>query len=210
METAKREPSEGNSAVRELIGKGAEAYIYKEGGYVIKVRESKGYRHPELDAKLRKTRTKKEATALEKCRCAGIPCPEMKTYTESAIVMEYIEGKRLSEIFEESGSGKKREYAGKCGVLLAEMHKIGLCHGDYALTNLVEHNGVIRPIDFGLCEFSTYYEKKAADLAVMYSSMKDEEAFNTFIEEYKARYSDSEEVVRRFEKNLTRGRYKKR
>jgi Kae1-associated kinase Bud32 len=194
----------------DLIGKGAEAYVYRDGDNAIKIREKKGYRHPKLDGKLRKGRTKREATALKKCREAGIPCPEMSEFDESTIVMEYVKGTRLSEAFEGAGEKEKREYAEECGRLLAKMHEIGLCHGDYALTNLVDCEGVVRPIDFGLCEFSTYHEKKAADLAVLYSSMKDEEVFNAFVESYRKAYGDSAHVIGRFEKNQTRGRYKKR
>lgn len=201
-------PNSGGA--RELIGKGAEAYIYKDGNNVIKVREKKHYRHPELDTKLRKGRTKREATALRKCNEAGIPCPEMAEFNESTIVMEHIKGERLSEIFDKVDERQKKRYAGECGKLLAKMHDIGLCHGDYALTNLVDSEGIVRPIDFGLCEFTTYHEKKAADLAVMCSSMKDEEVFNAFVESYRKEYGDSAHVIARFEKNLTRGRYKKR
>ncbi|MEM3364140.1 MAG: KEOPS complex kinase/ATPase Bud32 [Candidatus Micrarchaeia archaeon] len=198
------------SSTIEVIGKGAEAYIYKEGECAVKAREKKDYRHPALDLALRKKRAKKEMTALRKCYEAGIPCPRPISLSESTIIMEYVGGVRLSEIFETESQTSKKKYAQECGRLLARMHSIGICHGDYALTNLIYSNGVVRPIDFGLCEFSTYHEKKAADLAVMYSSLGDREVFNAFIESYKKEYADSAQVIARFEKNLTRGRYKKR
>jgi tRNA A-37 threonylcarbamoyl transferase component Bud32 len=49
-----------------LIQQGAEAKIYKNKDEVIKNRVSKGYRHPELDKKLIKQRTKREAKLLAK------------------------------------------------------------------------------------------------------------------------------------------------
>ncbi len=194
-----------------LIGKGAEAYVYSDGSRVRKVRKEKGYRHPELDAKLRKERTKREGTAIAKCNDAGICTPKLIRVDGYEIEMEHVDGKRLSEVFEVATMDEKREYAREMGRMLAKMHGIGLCHGDYALTNIIHRtDGRLCIIDFGLCEFSTYYEKKAADLAVMHSSLRNEEMFNAFVESYRTAYNDSAHVIGRFERNLTRGRYKER
>ena len=45
----------------QVIGHGAEAVIYREKDSVVKDRISKSYRHPEIDFKLRKFRTRREA-----------------------------------------------------------------------------------------------------------------------------------------------------
>ena len=46
------------SGKSEILAQGAEAKIILENGIIIKDRISKSYRHPELDKKIRKQRTK--------------------------------------------------------------------------------------------------------------------------------------------------------
>jgi tRNA A-37 threonylcarbamoyl transferase component Bud32 len=36
---------------------------------------------------------------------------------------------------------------------LAEVHKLGVAHGDVELRNFVCHEGVVRVLDFGMCMF---------------------------------------------------------
>ena len=50
----------------EEIGRGAEAIITKDGDTVIKDRIPKKYRLPQIDEKLRKSRTRREAKVLTK------------------------------------------------------------------------------------------------------------------------------------------------
>ena len=49
------------------IGRGAEAILTREDARVTKDRIVKSYRHPAIDTKLRKTRTRREAKVLEIC-----------------------------------------------------------------------------------------------------------------------------------------------
>jgi Kae1-associated kinase Bud32 len=63
----------------ELIHKGAEAYLYR-GVYagveaVYKYRVPKKYRHPELDARIRSSRTIREARIMLHARNSGVPVP---------------------------------------------------------------------------------------------------------------------------------------
>lgn len=193
-----------------VIAKGAEAYIYEDNGTILKVRKPKKYRQPELDQRLRKSRTKKEATAIEKCNEAGIPSPQLLSVDECSIAMRIIDGRRVSDIIAHASESEKGRYAREMGVLLAKIHAIGLCHGDYSPTNIIEKDGMLHVIDFGLCEFSGYYEKRAADLAVMHSALKDENAFAEFIEAYERHLAEGTKVIERFRKNQQRGRYKER
>lgn len=50
----------------QIIQQGAEAIIIHEGNSIIKDRIGKKYRHPDLDKKIIKQRTKREAKLLEK------------------------------------------------------------------------------------------------------------------------------------------------
>lgn len=185
------------------LSKGAEAYIYLEDNKIIKVRESKKYRIEEIDSKLIKSRTKKESTALKKCNENNIPSPKLIESTSNKIVMSYIEGKTLSNY-------KSEIYYKQAGKLLAELHKINLCHGDFTPNNLIVNSEIVYVIDFGLCEFSTYIEKKATDLRVMKDSLKNEDLFKLFLESYMSNYDEGAAVFERYIKNESRGRYKER
>lgn len=63
----------------ELISQGAEARIFAlelfQMPAVAKLRFSKLYRVPDLDARLRKERTVQEVRCMAKCRQAGIAVP---------------------------------------------------------------------------------------------------------------------------------------
>lgn len=193
--------------MEKLIGKGAEAYIYKKDEMILKVRREKKYRDPILDLKLRKSRTKKESTALKRCNSAEVPTPKLLLVDADGtrIIMEYVNGKRLSEV---ELTNSLLEQAGK---ILGKIHTLDLCHGDFSPNNIiVDESGVMRVIDFGLCEFTTYYEKKASDLMVMHSALKDNNLFSAFIEGYTSTYPDAEQVIKRFTMNMQRGRYKVR
>ena len=50
------------------IAQGAEAILYQHKNIIIKDRISKGYRIPEIDLPLRKSRTKREAKIITKLR----------------------------------------------------------------------------------------------------------------------------------------------
>jgi TP53 regulating kinase and related kinases len=189
----------------DYFSKGAEAYIYVEKGKLIKHRKSKKYRIEEIDKKLIKTRTKKESTALKKCNENKIPSPELIEFNSNKIMMSFIEGKTLS-------SFKDEKYYKQAGTILAKLHKINLCHGDFTPNNLIvnQKNDKVYVIDFGLCEFSTYIEKKSTDLRVMKDSLKNKQLFDVFISSYLENYNEGKKVFERYIKNESRGRYKER
>lgn len=188
----------------DYFSKGAEAYIYVEEGKLIKHRKSKRYRIKEIDSKIIKTRTKRESTALKKCNENNIPSPELIEFNSEKIVMSFIEGKTLSSFNDE-------KYYKKAGLILAKLHEINLCHGDFTPNNLiVDSKDEVYVIDFGLCDFSTYIEKKATDLRVMKDSIKNKKLFDVFISSYLENYKEGKEVFERYIKNESRGRYKER
>ena len=63
----------------KLIKKGAEADIYQtqwqNSKAILKIRKSKNYRNPLLDAKIRKQRTIKESQIISQVKSYGIPAP---------------------------------------------------------------------------------------------------------------------------------------
>ena len=88
--------------MKKLIAQGAEAKIFLDllpEPTIHKERISKGYRHPQLDKQIRKRRTKSEAKILIKAAAFGVNVPKVKTQdlVEQTLIIEYIEGDRLSE-----------------------------------------------------------------------------------------------------------------
>ena len=71
------------------ISQGAEAIIYLNKEIVIKDRIEKKYRLPEIDRKITKSRTKKEAKLLEKAR-DFIPVPKIIKQQDNKLFIEYI------------------------------------------------------------------------------------------------------------------------
>ncbi len=116
-----------------IIAQGAEAIIIHEGNSIIKDRVSKKYRHPELDNKIIKQRTKKEAKLLEKV-AKLIPCPLPSKVDFNKIVMPFIDGKKLSENLE------KLDYKNICKIIgnqIAKIHDNNIIHGDLTTSNMI-------------------------------------------------------------------------
>lgn len=189
----------------EYLSKGAEAYIYVDKDNLVKERKTKNYRISEIDSKIIKSRTKRESTALKKCNEHNIPTPKLIDFNSNKITMSFIRGKTLSLY-------KDEKYYKEAGLILAKLHTINLCHGDFTPNNLIvnSQNDEVYVIDFGLCEFSTYIEKKATDIRVMKDSLKDDELFKQFLESYMSNYPEGDKVYERYIKNESRGRYKER
>ena len=58
--------------MKKLISQGAEAKIFLDKNTILKARLPKGYRHQQLDKKIRTRRTKSEAKLLTKALEAGV------------------------------------------------------------------------------------------------------------------------------------------
>ncbi|MDD5112210.1 MAG: KEOPS complex kinase/ATPase Bud32 [Candidatus Altiarchaeota archaeon] len=157
----------------DLIAKGAEANLYRDGGRLVKNRVQKKYRIPELDERLRKLRTRHEAKLLEKARDAGINAPKVLKVDEagSLLEMEYIDGRRMKEVFEEADLDEVRRIGSEIGGIIARMHESNLIHNDLTTSNILLKGNQIYFIDFGLGYSSTRLEDKAMDLVVFKKSL---------------------------------------
>lgn len=122
-----------SSRFMDIIQQGAEAIIIHEGNSVIKDRVSKKYRHPELDKKIIKQRTKSEAKILEKVSKL-IPCPKPEQVEFNEIKMPFIEGKKLSENLEQL------DWKSICKIIgnqIAKIHDNNIIHGDLTTSNMI-------------------------------------------------------------------------
>ena len=149
-----------------LLRKGAEADLYKseylEKEVLIKERIPKNYRNVELDAGIRKKRTKEEAQLLHNAKALGVRTPLIyKIERESgAIIMEFIEGKRMKDAL----NGKNLNLCKLLGNKIGVLHNAGIVHGDLTTSNIIIHNNAPIFIDFGLGFHSRKIEDFAVDL----------------------------------------------
>jgi Kae1-associated kinase Bud32 len=197
----------------EEIARGAEAILYKKDNDLIKQRIEKGYRIKEIDEKLRKERTKREASLLGEARRLGVNTPVIKEVKEFEIIMEFVDGKRLKELINESGEAEIAEEIGKATGLL---HNGDIVHGDLTTSNMILKDDKIYFIDFGLGGFTSRNEDKGTDLSLIKEAFKSthckylDSLWKNFIKGYKQSNPRAEEVLKVLEDIEKRGRYVKR
>jgi len=206
----------------KVLQRGAEAIIYLdeyEGQLaVFKERIKKSYRIEELDKKLRKFRSRKEAKLLNEARKIGVATPKILNLDEEKglIVMEYIDGIRIKEFLEKCDKKEVEKILRKIGELVGKLHSYNLIHGDLTTSNLILKSDKIYFIDFGLGEFSQRIEDKAVELRLFEEALKATHfkifkiAWKNFINGYKKEYKDADKVLLQLEKVKKRVRYAKR
>ncbi|MEK6824015.1 MAG: KEOPS complex kinase/ATPase Bud32 [Nanoarchaeota archaeon] len=158
----------------KLIQQGAEAKIFLDASknLIIKNRISKSYRHPNLDAQIRKRRTKSETKLLEKASKI-INCP-VPTHTANIyqISMSFIDGKKLSEHLDNFKLEEQKEICREIGESVAKLHKNDIIHGDLTTSNMILQKEKIYFIDFGLGYISRKTEDKAVDLYLLKQALE--------------------------------------
>ena len=194
-----------------LIAQGAESKLFLENNEVIKDRFSKSYRLNEIDEKLRKFRTKREAKMLEELRKISFPSPKLIFNDEKQkIEMEFIKGKLLKNMLEKKNYIKLSEEIGK---KIAVLHNHGVIHGDLTTSNMILNKEIFF-IDFGLSFFSKKAEDKAVDLHLLRQALESkhykiwEKCFKAVLSSYKKNAENSMETLKRLDIVEGRGRYK--
>ena len=145
----KSSPRGGRAISREKIYHPKKSRVVSwsgEGGWdeerikklVIKRRVPKSYRLKELDEKIRKLRTRSEAKILEKASKI-IPVPKIIGVDENKkeIVLEYINGKKLSEDLDDFPLKKQKEICKKIGENISRLHNADIIHGDLTTSNMI-------------------------------------------------------------------------
>jgi Kae1-associated kinase Bud32 len=199
----------------QLIAQGAEAKILSDQSTVKKERFEKTYRHPKLDSKLRKFRTRREAKILTKLAEEGFPSPKLIDMDDSTmeVRMEHVPGKMVKEVINEDNC---KALCSEIGKNLAMMHNMGIIHHDLTTSNMILHEKEKKVyfIDFGLSFFSEKIEDKAVDLHLLRHALESRHhqiAGKCFeaVEGAYLRHADSaEQVMTRLESVEKRGRYK--
>jgi TP53 regulating kinase-like protein len=219
-------------APMKIIAQGAEAIIYEENEVIVKERLNKAYRIKELDLKIVKTRTRKEAKILKFLNEKNLNVPKLIKTDGNKIYMSKIDGKSLkSELIGDETANNDAfvsnelpinledlnmkdtikldfyEIMTETGKLVASLHNLGVVHGDLTTLNFMISKNLIYLIDFGLSFNSSKDEDKAVDLYVferaIHCGHKDE-----YLIPFYEGYSNvgSEKVLKKLESVRLRGR----
>jgi TP53 regulating kinase-like protein len=200
--------------VKQVLAQGAEAIITKDKNVVTKHRISKAYRHKEIDEKIRKSRTRKEANILKKAKELKISVPKILKQEEFLLEMEFIKGDRLSEKLNSYIEKKQFLVLKKIGKEVAKLHQNDIIHGDLTTSNTILRDEELVIIDFGLGFISKRVEDKAVDLHLIKQALEAkhfqnyEKLFENFLESYTKEYKEAKEVLERLKKVEARGRYR--
>lgn len=204
---------------KQFITQGAEAKIYLSENIISKERTPKSYRHSELDLKIRKSRTKREARILEKALALKINVPKVLNTNQKGepldkfnLEIEFIGGDKLAEKLNGYLPEKQFRVMGKLGKQTALIHENGIIHGDLTTSNTILKDEKVYLIDFGLGFISGKIEDKAVDIHLIKQALEAkhwenwEELFKEFLKGYQ--YGESKKVIERLVVVEKRGRYK--
>jgi TP53 regulating kinase-like protein len=205
-----------------LLKKGAEASLFLKSWHgrrvIVKARFPKRYRPTELDAKIRVYRTTHEPQLMHEAKKAGVPTPTifLVDVKNSAITMEFVEGKQVKQVLPHVPLKKQQELCVKIGVLIGKMHRHGVVHGDLTTSNMIlSGGGKIFLVDFGLGEKNIEVEAKGVDLHLMKRALQSthyqfaEDCFRHVLKGYSEvlGVEDAEKVFERIREIERRGRY---
>lgn len=211
-----------------IIRKGAEANLLleefgdvlhpaREGKVMVKHRISKQYRVPELDARLRDSRTALEAKLLSDAKRAGVPTPAVYEVDRvgTRLVMEFVEGDQVKTFLEDLEPPERGKLCELIGEQIGRLHSAGLVHGDLTTSNMIRtRGGKIYFVDFGLGEYTPSVEARGVDLHLLRRTLQSThyrvaaEAFEAVLDGYKRELGKvADEVIRRVEEIERRGRY---
>jgi TP53 regulating kinase-like protein len=214
----------------KLLAKGAEADLYEANfadvffptssfdKIILKRRIPKGYRIPQIDIHLRRSRTISEAKIIHDSGLAGTNVPTLLgLWIDSCtLVMEKIEGTRLKE-FISVGGGDGVDACTGAGTQLGILHLRGIVHGDPTTSNMILRDDEVFLIDFGLAEYSESIEKRAVDLHLLKTALKSthydhfDEYLGAVLEGYRSEMGNaSNDVIERCTSIEKRGRYVER
>lgn len=216
----------------KLIAQGAEAKIYEASfeevfgvpllkeRVIVKHRIPKRYRIKEIDVKLRKERTVREARILHRAKEFGVNCPYVYEVDlrDMKLVMEYIEGQRLKELLESVPMEERLELCREVGRQIGKLHKAGIVHGDLTTSNMIFRGGKVYLIDFGLADFDSTLEARGVDLHLLRRAMESthytwfERGFEAVLEGYAEVLGEEarKEVEEKMKEIESRGRYRER
>lgn len=195
----------------KLIAQGAESKLFLDKDKIVKDRFRKTYRIKEIDERLRKSRTKREAKVLGKLQAIGFPVPELiKNNEKDTLEIQYINGALLKNILDKKNCIKLSK---EIGEKVAVLHNNDIIHGDLTTSNMILGKEIYF-IDFGLSFFSRKIEDKAVDLHLLKEALESkhstiwEKCYKAALGSYEKKAVDGKDVLDRIKIVEKRGRYK--
>ncbi len=196
----------------KLLSQGAEAKIYNTGHIIIKDRIRKSYRIPEIDGRLRSSRTKREAKILRELEKKGFRSPKLLKEGKTVLEIEFLKGRKVRDILSRKNF---RGCAKDLGKKVAFLHNQGIIHGDLTTSNMILKKEAYL-IDFGLSFYSQRIEDKAVDIHLFRQALESkhheiwEDCFTVFAKEYAKHAKQGKEIMERFREVEKRGRNKQK
>jgi len=202
----------------QVIRRGAEAEIrlgeWMGRKAITKSRVTKGYRHPDLDASLRNSRTRNEARLVQEARRHGVPTPIIYDIdlVNADIVMEHIEGPRVKDALNSVVEDEAMGICTEMGRLIAAMHKGGMVHGDLTTSNMILRDGSIYIIDFSLGNRNAEVEEMGVDMHLLKEAFQSAHSdrmplFDVVMRSYSEHFPDAKKVAQKIREIELRGRY---
>ncbi len=204
--------------MEDLIAVGAEAVVtfseFLGRKAIKKTRVPKMYRHPELDGRIRSTRTKNEVRIMRSARSDVVKTPVIYdvNMSDCSITMEFINGTRVKELLDRNPSSSE-PVCSKIGEALADMHNRGIVHGDFTTSNMIlMDDGKLCIIDFSLGGINAEAEEMGVDLRLLHRAFSSAHftvtrGFEMVMNAYVRNKTDSEIVIRKTEEIQNRARY---
>ena len=124
----------------ELLHEGAEATVtagkWMGKSAVLKMRRPRGYRHPDLDRRLTRSRLSVEVRILGRLQQSGFSSPSLYDcdIEESWILISKIDGRPLYEAITDGSVGIG--VMENVGALIRRLHEEDISHGDLTTHNL--------------------------------------------------------------------------
>jgi TP53 regulating kinase-like protein len=205
-----------------LLKKGAEASLFLADWHgrkvVVKARFPKKYRPKGLDERIRGYRTLHEPQLMHEAKLAGVPTPTifLVNMENAAITMEFVEGKQVKQMLGCASKKERRELCVRIGELIGKLHGHGVIHGDLTTSNMILNGeGKVFLVDFGLGEKNTELEAKGVDLHLMKRALQSthyefaEECFHNVMHGYAATLGEenTRAVLQKISEIERRGRY---
>ena len=203
-----------------ILAKGAESDIFDESylnrNAILKKRVSKSYRFSEIDDRIRYSRTKSEAKILSDVKDTGVRTPVLYDIDldNKEILMEKIDGAMVKDVIPTLDDGELESLSYDIGCNIGLIHSKNIIHGDITSSNiLLDDDGGLVFIDFGLSYYSDLLEDKAVDLLVFKKSLKSlnsniaDKIFNFMFKGYESVDNDIDLIKSNIRDIESRGRY---
>ena len=140
---------------------------------VMKVRNPREWRHPDLDLRLTTQRMNAEVKILNRLSYSRLPTPHLLDIDtkKTTMITTLLDGKPLVEILraKDKSTQEYEKIFSEIGTCIRRLHRIGITHGDLTTNNMLwDLEKGISLVDFGLAKITYELEHYGLDFHLMY------------------------------------------